>query len=102
MARRIGQGVTRGAALTIEVDGRQLEGFNGETLATVLLANGVAAFRQDRDGRPRAPYCMMGVCFECLLRDLTQPPGHWQRACLIPARQGMRLATLGRDGGDAP
>jgi sarcosine oxidase subunit alpha len=100
MAQRISKGVTRGPPIQIEVDGRVIGGFAGESLATVLLANNITAFRHDREGRPRAPYCNMGVCFECLLRDVTQPTSGWLRACLTPAQDGQRLTTLGRDGAD--
>lgn len=102
MAIRITQDVTRGPPITLEIDGKIITGFAGETLATLLLANGLLAFHHDREGRPRAPYCNMGVCFECLLHDLSQPPGSFLRACLTPARDGQRLATIRRDDADAP
>jgi D-hydroxyproline dehydrogenase subunit gamma len=41
-------------------------------------------------GARRAPYCMMGVCFECLVT--IDGVGNRQ-ACLIPARAGMRVET---------
>ena len=37
-------------------------------------------------GAPRAPYCMMGVCFDCLV-EIDGVPN--QQACLIPVREGM-------------
>ena len=50
---------------------------------------------------PRAPYCMMGVCFECLVEIDGQ--GSVQ-SCLTPVAAGMRIArqqmageTLRRD-----
>jgi hypothetical protein len=102
MAIRVTEGVIRGPSIEIEIDGKTITGFAGESLATVLLANGILAFRHDREGKPRAPYCNMGVCFECLLHDLSQRPGSWLRACLTPAREGQRLVTLRQDGVDAP
>ena len=35
---------------------------------------------------PRAPYCMMGVCFECLVEIDGKPS---RQACLTPVRDGM-------------
>lgn len=40
---------------------------------------------------PRAPYCLMGVCFECVA-EIDGQPGC--RTCLAPVRAGMRI-TLG-------
>lgn len=37
---------------------------------------------------PRAPYCMMGVCFECLM-EINGVPN--QQACLIPVAEGMTI-----------
>ena len=42
-------------------------------------------------GAPRAPYCLMGVCFECVA-EIDGQPGC--RTCLTPVRAGMRI-TLG-------
>ena len=43
----------------------------------------------------------MGVCFECLVADLARPDINWVRACLTPARDGQRIATLKRNDTDA-
>ncbi|MBN1535365.1 MAG: (2Fe-2S)-binding protein [Anaerolineales bacterium] len=48
-------------------DGQQFTAYPGETLATVLLANGKRVFRYSQvKSEPRGLYCGMGVCFECL------------------------------------
>ena len=39
-------------------------------------------------GAPRAPYCMMGVCFDCLM---TIDGVASRQACLVPVREGMRI-----------
>lgn len=36
----------------------------------------------------RAPYCMMGVCFECMMEIDGKPN---QQACLISVREGMQI-----------
>ncbi|MCT7655478.1 (2Fe-2S)-binding protein [Oceanimonas sp. NS1] len=43
-----------------------------------------------RRGQPRAPYCMMGVCFGCEL-TIDDKPG--VRACMTRVRPGMRIDT---------
>ncbi|WP_454683314.1 (2Fe-2S)-binding protein [Ancylobacter moscoviensis] len=75
------------AAGTLVFDGRSIAFQAGDSVATALIAAGVGRFRDHpRDAAPRAPYCMMGVCFECLVEiDGRQN----QQACLIPARDGM-------------
>jgi len=40
------------------------------------------------DGAPRAPYCMMGVCFECLV---TIDGVGSRQACLVRVAEGMRV-----------
>jgi predicted molibdopterin-dependent oxidoreductase YjgC len=75
--------------ITIEFDGAPLRVPAGSTVAAALLAAGVRSFRETPvTGSPRAPYCMMGVCFECLL-EIDGVPN--RQSCLVPVREGMRL-----------
>lgn len=84
-------GTRRGAALAIVVDGVTLAGFAGETVATVMLAAGIARFRDDRAGQPRGLWCNMGTCGEC-----TVTVGSTRaRACLLAATDSMVVATHG-------
>ncbi|ACD20837.1 (2Fe-2S)-binding protein [Paraburkholderia phytofirmans] len=53
--------------LQITVDGEAVGAMEGETVAGVLMRRAVLLTRQTPvSGMLRAPYCMMGVCFECL------------------------------------
>jgi D-hydroxyproline dehydrogenase subunit gamma len=68
-------------------EGEEVEALEGDTVAAALLAAGHAALRASPvSGDPRAPYCMMGVCFECLVE--IDGVGSRQ-ACLVPVRPGM-------------
>ena len=59
----------------------------GDTLAAALLAAGVDVFRATPvSGAPRAPYCMMGACFECLVEVDGRPA---VQACMTEVRQDM-------------
>jgi predicted molibdopterin-dependent oxidoreductase YjgC len=59
----------------------------GVSLAAALLASDVGYTRESPvNGRPGAPYCMMGVCFECLVEVDGQANS---QACLIQVRDGM-------------
>ncbi|HRK19426.1 MAG TPA: (2Fe-2S)-binding protein [Hyphomicrobiaceae bacterium] len=78
-------------AVTITVDGSALKARAGDTVAAALLAHGVSHVRTTPvSGAPRAPYCLMGVCFDCLVT--IDGVGNRQ-ACLEPVRDGMRVET---------
>jgi Uncharacterized anaerobic dehydrogenase len=75
-------------------DGRSMAGAPGDTVAAALLANGVRAGRRTPvGGSPRGPYCMMGVCFDCLV---TIDGAANQQGCMIPLRAGMQVRTQPR------
>ncbi|MGE5509852.1 MAG: (2Fe-2S)-binding protein [Bacteroidota bacterium] len=89
MFQRVGDRV--GSDVVITVDGTQVNARPGDTVAAALLAAGLGATRTTPvSGSPRAPYCMMGVCFECLVT--IDGVGNRQ-ACLIPVSAGMRVET---------
>ena len=71
----------------------------GETLAAALTAAGVTALRRARNGEARGVFCGMGVCHECLVTVDGRPA---QRACMIPAREGMSVAAHRDDQPMAP
>lgn len=96
--RRLGSLETR-QPLSIEVDGEPVQAFAGETVATVLLAQGRRAFRHTEQGTPRGLFCGMGVCFDCLVMvDGVENV----RACLTPVADGMVIATASPDGAGGP
>ena len=58
-------------------------------MAAALLALGQDACRESAvSGQPRGGYCMMGVCFDCLVTidDVGNRQG-----CLIPVEPGMQV-----------
>ncbi|WP_456305762.1 (2Fe-2S)-binding protein [Falsiroseomonas oryziterrae] len=74
-------------ALRFTFEGEAVEGREGDSVAAALLALGHAATRDTAvSGAPRGPYCMMGVCFDCLVT--IDGVGNRQ-ACLVPLRAGM-------------
>jgi len=77
-------------AVTIFIDGRPVTAELGESVAAVLLRQQEGWSRTTPVSQsPRAPYCMMGVCFECLVEIDGQ--GSVQ-SCLTPVAGGMRIA----------
>lgn len=80
-----------GAPVRIVVDGREVEAREGDSVAAAMLAAGLTAFRTTpASGAPRAPYCMVGACFDCLVA--IEGVGS-RRACLVRVKEGMAIAT---------
>jgi len=70
-------------------EGENLDVEKGQTVASAVLVGCNKVFRSSVvSGQPRAPYCMMGVCFECLI-EINGIPN--QRACMIPVREAMEI-----------
>ena len=81
--------VERGPALTVTLDGRPVRAYLGETVATVLFAEGSVETRTTLGGAPRGVFCGMGTCFDCLVVVDDVPN---TRACMTWVREGMRIA----------
>ena len=80
-----------GDRIAFTINGQRAQAFAGDTVAAALLGAGVDHCRTTPiSGAKRAPYCMMGVCFECLVT--IDGIGNRQ-ACLIPVADGMRVET---------
>ena len=75
--------------VVILIDGQSVQVPRGVSVAAALLVTDIMPFRHSRvDQSPRAPYCLMGVCAECLL-SINGLPG--QFACQITVQDGMRI-----------
>lgn len=73
--------------VTFTFDGQIYEGFEGDTIASALLANGIRQLRvHEETGAPRAIYCNIGHCFEC---RVTVGEHETVRACMTPISQDL-------------
>jgi predicted molibdopterin-dependent oxidoreductase YjgC len=73
----------------ISFEGRPLTVSADVSVAAALLAHDVGHTRESPvNGRPGAPYCMMGVCFECLVEIEGRPNC---QGCLIGVLEGMHV-----------
>jgi D-hydroxyproline dehydrogenase subunit gamma len=81
--------VRRGAPVEIEVDGRPVQAFAGESVAAALLASGIFSC-QSHDGRPLGVFCNIGQCFSCLM---TIGGVSGARACQSPVSPGLKVET---------
>ena len=79
-------------AVTLWFEEQPILAHEGESVAAALLAAGVDYLRSAPvSGTVRAPYCWMGVCFDCLLEIDGQPN---QQSCLIAVQDEMRIHRL--------
>ncbi|WP_020588810.1 (2Fe-2S)-binding protein [Desulfobacter curvatus] len=73
--------------VTITFEGESLEVPATETVIAAVMAAGAGYNRTSPiSGAHRAPYCLMGVCHECLM-EIDGVPN--QQACKIQVRDGM-------------
>jgi len=81
----------RPETVSVTLNGSALQVPVGTSVAAGLLSAGVKRFRNSPvSGEPRAPFCMMGVCFECLL-DIDGAPN--RQSCLVELKEGMVIRT---------
>lgn len=77
--------------VTFMLNGARATARAGDTVMAALLDNGtLIARRSPVSGEPRGAYCMMGVCFECLVT--IDGIGNRQ-GCLVMVRDGMTVET---------
>jgi D-hydroxyproline dehydrogenase subunit gamma len=75
------------SSVRINFEGHTMTVPSGITVAAALLLSGVRTFRTTPvSDTPRAAYCLMGVCFECLVEIDGKPS---RQSCLTPVREGM-------------
>ena len=75
--------------VTLHIDGMAVVAQPGETVAAVMLRQHEVWTRESPiGGARRAPYCMMGVCFDCLAEVDGQAS---TQTCLTIVRDGMQV-----------
>ena len=57
----------RGAPVKFYFEDKEMEGFEGETIAIALYANGIDVFSWTEEGRARGAFCMIGKCSSCFM-----------------------------------
>lgn len=98
MSKRVTTNVVRPAPIEILVNGIAVPAYEGESLATALIASGTLIMSRDASGRPRSPFCNMGVCFDCMVTveesTASQATAAGRvRACLTAVRPGLRVTV---------
>ncbi|MDO4166393.1 MAG: (2Fe-2S)-binding protein [Eubacteriales bacterium] len=77
--------------VTFTYDGKTLEGYEGEPIATALRAAGVMAHRYTaKRQEPRGVFCAIGRCTDCVMVVDGKPN---VRTCITPLVEGMTVET---------
>lgn len=72
-------------------NGKPVNAMDGDTIGAALWASGCKAFRlSPRSGTPRALFCAMGICQECVVRV----NGKVCTSCNTPAAPGMDVRSF--------
>src|SRR5690554_2452438 len=70
-----------------QFDGKTYEGYEKDTIASALLAEGIRTLRKhEESGNPRGIYCNIGHCYEC---RVTVDGETNIRACLTPIQANI-------------
>jgi predicted molibdopterin-dependent oxidoreductase YjgC len=80
---------TQDELITIYFEGRALSVSTDHNVATALLEAGINNFRETTpNNESRGPYCMMGLCFDCLM-NINGADN--QQSCTIQVYDGMKI-----------
>ena len=82
--------IDRSRTVVFEFDGKAVEAYEGDTIASALAAAGKSTFsRSFKYHRPRGLLCVAGRCPNCLVNVDGVPN---VRCCMEPARQGIEVS----------
>lgn len=81
----------KGRKVTFSFDGKELSGYEGESIAAVLKAAGVMVHRYTaKQHKPRGIFCAIGRCTDCVMIVNGVPN---VRTCVTPLEEGMQIQT---------
>lgn len=90
--------VSKQETVTVTFEGESCTVPSGVTVAAALLGHDDNHFcRSAAENDKRAPYCLMGVCFECLVEIDGQKN---RQACLEPVYDGMQVKRQNSPGSE--
>jgi D-hydroxyproline dehydrogenase subunit gamma len=77
------------ATIAVTVEDREIRVPEGASAAAAVLLAGLPSIRETPvTGSPRAPYCLMGVCFDCLA-EIDGVPN--RQSCMVAVAPGMTI-----------
>ena len=90
----------RGKKIRFYLEDKELWGYENETIAAALHANGVKTLsRSPKLNRPRGFFCGIGKCSSCLMRVGDMPN---ERTCIMPVKEGLKIKIQEGRGRAAP
>ena len=83
--------IKKGRLVKFTLDGKELEGYEGEPIAAALKAAGVMVHRYTKKkNKPRGIFCAIGRCTDCVMVVNGVPN---IRTCITPLEEGMKVQT---------
>ena len=80
-----------GKSVTIYYNGESIAAYEGEMIATALIAAGIKTFRFTmKKGEPRGIFCAIGRCTDCVMEVNGQPN---VRTCVTAVKDKMNIRT---------
>lgn len=77
--------------VTILVDGKKINAYKDETIASAILASGVKTLRYTSEKHePRGIFCAIGQCTDCVMEVNGKPN---VRTCVTPVEENMVVTT---------
>jgi sarcosine oxidase subunit alpha len=76
--------------IEFRINGQPARAPAGISVAAAIMTQGTLFFRESVSGKPRAPLCGMGICFECRVTLNGRPQ---QKSCQIQVEAGMEIQT---------
>ena len=81
----------KGHLVRFTLDGKEMEGYEGEPIAAALKAAGVMVHRYTKkQHKPRGIFCAIGRCTDCVMVVDGVPN---IRTCITPLKEGMKVQT---------
>ena len=92
MPEQPGERISRAKTITFNFNGKPVQAYEGDTIASALFANGQRTFsRSFKYHRRRGPMCCAGQCPNCLVQVDDSPA---VRSCTEPARPGINVSHM--------
>jgi predicted molibdopterin-dependent oxidoreductase YjgC len=77
--------------VTITFDGKQIEAYEGEMIASALVAAGAKTLRfTSKKEEPRGLFCAIGRCTDCVMEVNGRAN---VRTCVTPVQENMEIKT---------
>lgn len=81
----------KGKLVTFTYNDKEVQGYEGEPIATALKAAGVMVHRYTKkEHKPRGIFCAIGRCTDCVMVVDGTPN---IRTCVTPLKEGMKVQT---------